>query len=47
MQRADKATLRLATGLGLAVLIAYGGALPLPFVVCVMAVAESVREARR
>lgn len=38
MQRADKATLRLATGLGLAVLIAYGGALPLPFVVCVMAV---------
>ena len=38
MQRADKATLRLASGLGLAVLIAYGFALPMPFVVCVMAV---------
>lgn len=38
MPRADKATLRLASGLGLAVLIAYGFALPLPFVVCVMAV---------
>ena len=38
MQRADKAILRLASGLGLAVLIAYGFALPMPFVVCVMAV---------
>jgi hypothetical protein len=38
MQRADKATLRLASGLGLAVLMAYGFALPMPFVVCVMAV---------
>jgi len=38
MHRADKATLRLAIGLGLAVLIAYGLALPAPFVVCVMAV---------
>jgi Protein of unknown function (DUF2955) len=34
----DKATLRLACGLGLAVLVAYGLALPMPFVVCVMAV---------
>ena len=34
----DKATLRLAIGLGLAVLIAYGAALPVPFAVCVMAV---------
>ena len=32
MHRADKAVLRLAIGLGLAVLIAYGLALPLPFV---------------
>lgn len=38
MHRADKATLRLAIGLGLAVLVAYGLALPVPFVVCVMAV---------
>ena len=38
MQRADKVILRLASGLGLAVLIAYGFALPMPFVVCVMAV---------
>ncbi len=38
MHRADKATLRLTVGLGLAVLVAYGCALPLPFVVCVMAV---------
>ncbi len=35
---ADKAVLRLAVGLGLAVLIAYGAALPLPYVVCLMAV---------
>lgn len=38
MHRADKAALRLAIGLGLAVLVAYGLALPAPFVVCVMAV---------
>lgn len=38
MHRADKATLRLAIGLGLAVLLAYGLSLPTPFVVCVMAV---------
>ena len=38
MHRADKAVLRLAIGLGLAVLIAYGLALPAPFVVCVMTV---------
>lgn len=38
MHRADKAALRLTVGVGLAVLVAYGGALPLPFVVCVMAV---------
>jgi hypothetical protein len=38
MDRADKAVLRLAIGLGLSVLIAYGLALPVPFVVCVMAV---------
>lgn len=34
---ADKAVLRLAVGFGLAVLIAYGAALPLPFLVCLMA----------
>ncbi|MBP9804892.1 MAG: DUF2955 domain-containing protein [Candidatus Accumulibacter sp.] len=38
MAPADKAVLRLAVGLGLAVLIAYGAALPLPYVVCLMAV---------
>jgi hypothetical protein len=38
MDRADKAVLRLAIGVGLAVLIAYGLALPLPFVPCVLAV---------
>jgi hypothetical protein len=38
MDRADKAVLRLAIGLGLSVLIAYGLALPAPFVVCVLAV---------
>lgn len=38
MHRADKAVLRLTLGLGLAVLLAYGLALTLPFVVCVMAV---------
>ncbi len=38
MHRADKAVLRLAIGLGLAVLIAYGLALQAPYVVCVMAV---------
>lgn len=35
---ADKAALRLAIGLGLAVLVAYGLALPVPYAVCVMAV---------
>lgn len=38
MSPGDKATLRLATGLGLAVLVAYGLALPVPFAVCVMSV---------
>jgi hypothetical protein len=38
MNQADKAVLRLAIGLGLAVLVAYGLALPVPFLVCVMAV---------
>lgn len=38
MHRSDKAALRLAIGLGLAALVAYGLALPVPFVVCVMAV---------
>jgi hypothetical protein len=38
MNPADKAVLRLALGLGLAVLCAYGLALPLPWAVCVMAV---------
>lgn len=38
MHRSDKATLRLAIGLGLAALIAYGLQLAAPYVVCVMAV---------
>jgi uncharacterized membrane protein YccC len=38
MTRADKATLRLTIGLGLAVLVAYGLGLQLPFVACLMAV---------
>lgn len=38
MARSDKAALRLAIGLGLAVLVAYGLALPMPFVVCLMCV---------
>ena len=38
MNRADKAVLRLTLGVGLAVLIAYGLALPMPFVVCVMSI---------
>jgi hypothetical protein len=38
MTSADKAALRLALGLGIATLVAYGFALPLPFAVCVMAV---------
>src|SRR6478736_3395755 len=38
MAPADKAVLRLAIGLGLAVLVAYGLALTAPFVVCVAAV---------
>ena len=37
MHRADKATLRVTVGLGAATALAYGLALPLPFVVCVMA----------
>jgi len=38
MHPADKAVLRLAVGMGLAVLIAYGLGPPAPFVVCVMTV---------
>ncbi len=38
MHRADKAVLRLTAGLGLAVLVAYGLALSVPFVVCLMSV---------
>jgi hypothetical protein len=38
MESADKATLRLAIGLGIAVFVAYGSAMRMPFVVCVMAV---------
>lgn len=38
MHSGDKATLRLALGLGLAAMIAYGLALTAPYVVCVMAV---------
>ena len=38
MHRSDKAVLRLTTGLGLAVFVAYGLALQVPFVVCIMAV---------
>ncbi|EXI76224.1 MAG: hypothetical protein AW10_04168 [Candidatus Accumulibacter appositus] len=38
MTRADKAALRLAIGLFLAVLLAYGLMLPVPFVVCLLAV---------
>ena len=36
MHRADKAVLRLAVGMAISVLIAYGLALSLPFVVCVV-----------
>ena len=38
MHRSDKATLRLAAGLGLAALIAYGWALTAPYIVCLMTV---------
>ena len=38
LHRADKAVLRLAIGLGIAVLIAYGLALPAPFIVCLLTV---------
>jgi hypothetical protein len=38
MHHSDKATLRLAAGLGLAVLVAYGLELTAPYIVCVMAV---------
>ena len=37
MDQADKATLRLAIGTGLATLVAYGLALSTPFMVCLMA----------
>lgn len=37
MARSDRASLRLTVGLGIAVLVAYGLSLPMPFVVCVMA----------
>ena len=36
MHRVDKAVLRLAAGMGLSVLIAYGLALPMPFLICVL-----------
>src|SRR6187399_2235373 len=39
MHPRDKAALRLAIGLGLAAFIAYGFALKLPYLACVMAVA--------
>jgi hypothetical protein len=39
MNQADKATLRLAIGLGLATLVAYGLAISQPFMVCLMAIA--------
>jgi len=38
MHPSDKAVLRLTLGLGLAVLIAYGGGLPVPYMVCLLAV---------
>ena len=38
MAPADKAVLRLTVGLGVAVLVAYGFALPMPFAVCVLTV---------
>lgn len=38
MDPADKAVLRLASGLCLAVLVAYGLPLPMPFIVCLLAV---------
>jgi hypothetical protein len=37
MDQADKATLRLAIGTGLATLVAYGFALSMPFMVCLIA----------
>ncbi len=40
---ADKAVLRLTLGLGLATLIAYGLALPIPYLVCLMAVLVLVK----
>jgi hypothetical protein len=36
MHASDKAALRLTVGLGLAVLIAYGGGLPVPYMVCLL-----------
>jgi len=38
MDQADKATLRLAIGLGLTTLVAYGLAISAPFMVCLMAI---------
>jgi hypothetical protein len=38
MHRSDKAALRLAAGLGVAALIAYGGGFTAPYVVCLMSV---------
>jgi len=38
MNRADKAVLRLAIGMGLAVLVSYGLGLPGAFVACMMTV---------
>ena len=47
MHSADKATLRLTLGLGLAALIAYGMALTVPYAVCVMAVVLLSNRGRR
>src|SRR5688572_242142 len=44
MHRADKAVLRLAVGLGLAVLIAYGFSMQLPFVVCILAILSLAKQ---
>lgn len=43
MHPGDKATLRLAIGLGLAVVVAYGLSLAIPFVVCVLSVVVLAR----
>ena len=44
MHRADKAVLRLASGVALAVLLAYGLPMALPFVVCVVAILVLCRQ---